>query len=384
MLLSALGWIAFTCATMRWLTWGVPIARHYATDELQYETIARAAPGLPDTKISAAASQRFVSHWLVGAAADVTGLGLHTVYRIATWLCLLAIAAVAVRLVVAFDLPLGAGVVALGLVITNPYAWRLPLIAPAMLSDTVLVLGIGIALLGLVENSPPLAIAGCVVAVLGREMGLAVMVVVCVWLLWRRRFAAAAAAFVVPAAAFGVVKLVGETFSFPDPSAAAFTVVSPILRLPGSARELADHFGRVAIAAPAALALVAAGILVARRVTRPLELALVVAAVVFLQPAAFNPDWVQHNETRLAALAIVPLALAAAAAFALTAAARSRAVVGAAVVLVAVASLQHRYTWTGTFLSPKDFVALETAAALALAVLVLWRGREARVLHSPA
>ena len=33
-----------------------------------------------------------------------------------------------------FDLPLTAGVIALGLVITNPYAWRLLLIAPVAMS----------------------------------------------------------------------------------------------------------------------------------------------------------------------------------------------------------------------------------------------------------
>jgi hypothetical protein len=78
---------------------------------------------------------------------------------------------------------------------------------------------------------------------------------------------------------------------------------------------------------------------------RPLAAALLLAALVVLQPVAFNPDWVQHNETRLAALGIVPLALAAAAAFARTPAAASRAAGLAAAVLIAVASLHHRYTW---------------------------------------
>jgi hypothetical protein len=372
------------------MEWGEPIRRQYATDELQYEAIARAAPGLPHSDISAAASQRFVSHWLVGATADITHLGLHTMYRLAAFACLVAIAFVVVRLALAFELPLSAGILALGLVITNPYAWRLLLIAPAMLSDSVLVLGVGVALLGLVEEKPWLATAGCVVAVLGRETGLPVAVGVCVWLALRHRRSAAALALILPVLAFGIVKVVGESFATSDPSASGFTVVSPILRLPGTAGELADHFGRILIAAPTALAILFAALVVLAREQRlksgetPLAAALVLAGLVFLQPAVFNPDWVQHNETRLAALAIVPLALAAAAAFAKTPAASSGVVGVAAALLVAVASLHHRYTVAGSIESPRAFIAVETAAAVALVALIASGTRSRPGVHSSA
>src|SRR5712691_11765295 len=85
---AAAGWIAFACATTRWMEWGEPIRRGYATDELQYESIARAAPGFPHTPVSAAASQRFVGHWIVGVVADATHLGLHTLYRVIVFACL--------------------------------------------------------------------------------------------------------------------------------------------------------------------------------------------------------------------------------------------------------------------------------------------------------
>jgi hypothetical protein len=372
------------------MEWGEPIRLNYAHDELQYESIARAAPGLPHVDVSAAASQRFVSHWLVGVFADVTQFGLHTAYRIAAFACLLGIAFVVVRLAVAFELPLSAGVLALGLVITNPYAWRLLLIAPAMLSDGLLVLGVAIALLGMVEKRPWLATAGCIVAVIGRETGLPVAVGVCVWLALQHRRRPAALALILPAVVFGAVKAVGESFAFADPPAGQFTIVSPILRLPGTARELADHFGRVVIAAPTALAILCAAlfVLARRRSVRlgatPLTAALLLAALVVLQPVAFNPDWVQHNETRLAALGIVPLALAAAAAFGRTPAATSRAAGVAAALLVAVASLHHRYTWGGLVESPRAFVAVEALASIALAALVVVQARTRPDVHSSA
>jgi hypothetical protein len=206
----------------------------------------------------------------------------------------------------------------------------------------------------------------------------------------RHRRVPAVVALVLPAAVFGVVKAVGESFATPDPSASGFTVVSPILRLPGTARELADHFGRVLIAAPTALAILVAALVVLFRLRRlkvratPLAAALLLAALVFLQPAVFNPDWVQHNETRLAALAIVPLALAAAAAFARTPAAASSAVSISAAVLVGVASLHHRYTVGGSFESPRLFVAVEALAAVALVVLIVARSATRPGVHSSA
>jgi hypothetical protein len=214
---------------------------------------------------------------------------------------------------------------------------------------------------------------------------------VCAWLTSQHRRGPAVAALVLPAAVFGVVKAVGESFATPDPSASGFTIVSPILRLPGTARELADHFGRVLIAAPTALAILVAALVVLFRRRRrlamhatPLAAALLLAALVFLQPAVFNPDWVLHNETRLAALAIVPLALAAAAAFARTPAAASSAVSISAAMLVAVASLHHRYTVGGSFESPRVFVAVEAVCAVALVALIVARSRTRAGVHSSA
>jgi hypothetical protein len=362
------------------MEWGEPIRRNYATDELQYETIARAAPGLPDAHVSAAAAQRFAAHWLVGVIADVTHLGLHAVYRVAAAACIVVLAAVLVRLALAFELPEPAAVIALGLVLANPYTTRLLLIAPAMLSDELLVLGIALALLGLVEDRPWLAVAGCVVAVLGREMGLPVAVGAGVWLFVGHRRGAAALALMLPAVVFAGAKVVGEQFSQPDPSAGAFTVVSPLLRLPGTARALADHIGRVVLASPVSLALLGAALLAlalrgSLRLGRtPLTAALLLAALTVLQAVAFNPDWVQHNESRLAALGIVPLAFATAAALGATGAITSRPAVAVLVAGVALASLHHRYTWSGLVATPAAFVALEAVVAALLALLVLRSG----------
>lgn len=359
----------------------MPIRDLYASDELQYESFARAAPHLPHVPVSAAAAQRLGPHWVVGVLALATGIGLHTVYRVAAAACLLALTLVLVRLAAAFALPDWAAAVAIGLALANPYNSAYLLIAPAMLSDCLLVLGVAIALLGLVEERPWLAVAGCVLGTLGRETALPVAVGVALWLALRRRPAPGLAALVAPAFTFALLKVLAEPASLPNPSAGSFTVLTPISRLPGTARELAAHFLRVALAFPVALALLVASLLVLRRLGRlrptapGLAASLFLAGLVVLQPVVFNPDWVQHNETRLAALGVVPLAFAAAAALVAVPISVGR---GAKALLIggtALASLHHRYTWGGLVETRWVFLFVEAAVALTLGILVLVRAR---------
>jgi hypothetical protein len=367
------------------MEWGEPIRRNYATDELQYESFARAAPGLPHAPVSAAAAQRFGAHWAVGLLSDLTGIGLHTTYRVVAYACLATLAVVVVRLTHACALPDWAAVVALGLVLTNPYTCRLVLIAPAMLSDDLLVLGVAVALLGLAQERPWLGVAGCTVAVLGREGGLAAAVGVCVWLAFRKRVVPAVVALLLPTIVFGAIKAIGAQASLPNPSARAFTVLSPLLRLPGTTRELADHFGRVVLAAPVSFAVLLFSIAVLasrgrlRFAATPFGAAMLLASLVVLQPALFNPEWVQHNESRLAALGIVPLALGAAAAWARTGIRPSRMAMAAIVGGIAVSSLHHRYTWGGLYETPSAFVSIEFAVAVAIGGYIVHAARDRRV-----
>jgi hypothetical protein len=107
----------------------------------------------------------------------------------------------------------------------------------------------------------------------------------------------------------------------------------------------------------------------------PLGAALLLTALVMLQVVAFNPDWVHRNESRLAALGVVPLAMAAAAAVARTGLRLSRRATIGAALGIAVASLQHRFSYGGLFVSGALYVAVEVSVAAALAVLVLHFGR---------
>src|SRR5689334_16374110 len=114
--LIVLAWTGFALATQRWLPWGDEIRLRFASDVRSYESIARAAPGLPDPhSIPLQHAQRFAGPWVVGTLADAAHVGLHPLYRIVSIALLAATVAVVARTLLLLDVPTPAFAVAIGL-----------------------------------------------------------------------------------------------------------------------------------------------------------------------------------------------------------------------------------------------------------------------------
>jgi hypothetical protein len=362
-------WAAFVLLVQRWPSWEEGIRVRYAWDVRYYELIARAAPGFPQTDMLRAYAQRFPSHWLVGAVHDLTDAPVRTLYRIATLVCLaLALLAVHRALVT-----LGAGVrghaLAVGAFAASAYPVHYLLAAPGMLSDAVFVLGLAVALLGLVRGSPWLAVAGLALGVLGRQTALPVALAAALWAAFapgprRRRALAATALVAVPAALYVALHLASDGFS--GPRSAGIDDLTVLGFLTG-VEPFVEHVGRVVLGIAVPAALVTGAWLRARG---PLPLGpLLLAAAVVAQPLLLGPLANVSNEPRLAGLAAPALAVAAGGLLAGARLGRAETLVCAAA--IAVGGLHHRYTVAG----PGTNVAwavLELGAA-ALVVLVLWR-----------
>ncbi|MBD0328662.1 MAG: hypothetical protein ICV64_00950 [Thermoleophilia bacterium] len=380
-------WVAFVLVTTRWMAWGEPVREGYALDVLQYEAVAEAAPGLPPGGASAVVLQRLPVHWTVGILSDATGLDLHATYRVATGLVLAALVLVVDRLLAPLRLGVGAYAVCAGIALTNPYTTRFYLVAPGLLGDAVFVLGTALALLGLVRVRAALVLGGLALALLARQSALPVAVVAALWVLragaWRAAGRAALAAYAgavaVPLAALTAWIAVAAARPASDiPAAGDFTVLGVLDDLPGTASLLAEHVGRAAIAFPSLIALLAvvlALLLRARRlgaVPFPGWGALAVGGAVAAQPLVFNPLWLHGNETRLAALGVVPLATALGVLLAVSGVAaawdsgRLAVVLGA---LVAATSLHHLYT--AVPVTRGQYLGLALLASTALAVLAV-------------
>ncbi|MEX2195842.1 MAG: hypothetical protein WD844_11200 [Thermoleophilaceae bacterium] len=390
-LLAALAALAvLLAATNEWTTWDEGIRLLEASDVRSYETIAAAAPGLPDQDLPAQHARRFVPHWALGSAADATGIDLYALYRVAWGLLVVAIVAALHLTLARLRAGRGAYWLAMALLVANAYAFRYYAIAPGVLADLVLVAGLAWALYGLVARRFAVVAAALVVGAVGRETLIPLLPLILAWIAlgpgWReldarRRALLGAAAAACVLAPYVLLRLVSGPFSLPatlglsdfgstpetPPSVGDLTLLSP-----GSASELGEHALRVLAPHVVPLALLATVLWLARVPPRRLPalfwLGLATWALVVAQPLGLSPEYAADNETRLSAIGLVPL-LVAVAAIPLSLRLRPWQAVLAAALLV-VASLHHTYATTGPESAPQ-FVALEVAVAAVLAGLAV-------------
>src|SRR5216117_2074420 len=88
-------WLAFVWATTHWYSWQRTVDLLFGSDMVEYERVARAAPGLPDQPLPSQHADRFVPHYLVGPGSDVLHVGVRPLY----YACAFALLGVIVLLV---------------------------------------------------------------------------------------------------------------------------------------------------------------------------------------------------------------------------------------------------------------------------------------------
>lgn len=371
------GWIALVLASQAWPSWGTGIRQLFAADVVEYEAIAKAAPGLPTTWLGAVHAQRFPVHWLVGTIAWASGANLHAVYRVGSVLCLLGVLLVMSRMFVRLGLGSGAFAIAIGLVATSVYSMRYLLAAPGMLADAIFLLGFALLLLGFTESSAWLVVVGIAVATLGRQtaLPLAIVAAAAIFFTWDERRRRRTLPLLVLAACFGVYlaeRLVAQGFSAPGSVGGLGTTT--LLGSLGHPVRLLLHGGIVGAYARAVLGVlvplaVIAGAWVRGR--RPAGMPTLLTAAVLAQPLLLSPAWIPNNQQRLAALAVPGLALIAAGQLR-DLPLPTATVVGVSAAML-IASLHPRYSDVGI---PGTAVwgALDAAAAISIALALGWQG----------
>jgi len=399
---------ALVAATNRWMSWDAGIRLLTARDVFSYEAIARAAPGLPARDLPAHHAERFPVHWVTGTLSDVSGLPLHALYRVLL-VAVIAGTLVALHGVVAGRLALGAYALVFAAFLLDPYVLRYELLVPGMLADATFVLSIGVTLYGLVRRRPWVVLGGVALATAARETALPAALVVIAWMAfapgWRdvpraRRVAFGAGVAVAVVAVWVVTRSIAGEFSAPalpgvhDASAVArgYSLPSPslstldeytVLGALSSPGSLGEHLARVATPLIMPVLLVVAALLVARRAgVRPpfaFWASLAMAAAIVVQPLLVSPAVLAGNETRLAALGVLPVIVALALLLArMDVLRRVRAVDAAAVgVVLSIGSLHHLYTVVGPTSASQIAPLQVVAGGLAGWLLVRAAGRSA-------
>jgi hypothetical protein len=382
-------WLGFVWATTHWYSWQQMIDLLYGSDMAEYEQVARAAPGLPDQPLPSQHADRFIPHYLVGLASDLFQVGDRPLYYGCAIVLLLVILALVDRALSRLELGRAEYALCIGALLANPYLFRYLAIGPAMLGDSVFVLGGAVALLGLLRARGWILVAGLTIATLGRSEAVFPLVAlaplgVALSPDWRRRplrlrRIAAVSAFAVPIAAYTLVRVIDSSFSVADhPGFRGLTIFGSLASLPHSGGHIGTHLARTFIGIAGASGLLA-GVLVARRSVRTDSLpfgfwaALGAGIAVSGEAVVLNPEWLNGSEPLLASLGTAFLVVAAA----LALGARDPHAWGIRRVPTVVAigglvltSLHHRYSAISPVGSPLGFAVLASVGAATVAAAV--------------
>ncbi|MCS6808244.1 MAG: hypothetical protein RML40_03490 [Bacteroidota bacterium] len=183
------------CATLlltnRWLTYSEGIDILKASDTRSYMTIAQAAPHFPalapDALLPTNHAVRFVVPYLVGVCSHAIGIPCEQGFLAATLCFFSLIVWTTHRILQHLQLTDSQYMLAMALLIFNPYMFRYYLAVPAMVNDLVFVAGLGYILLGLVQGSQQggfsTVVVGSLIAVLGRQNMLVILPALAVWLI---------------------------------------------------------------------------------------------------------------------------------------------------------------------------------------------------------
>jgi hypothetical protein len=394
LLAASFGLLVFMGATTKWVTWHAAIWQYKSFDDVNYRLMAQAAPGLLHGRIIPEwHAERFAVAWVVGESAKILGYGVVTSFRVWIIVVILLICLVLADILIRIGLSLQAGIVCMAVFVLNAYSLRPYLLAPGSVDDLALVLGITIAVRGLVVRSPVSLLGGLLLATISRQTALPPAAVgalaVALDPAWRDRLGRwrvpfAVATIVLPLAVYAVIRIVSHPFAGPPPSLDAMTLLGASL----SMGSLVQHFARCINVQLSVAALLLAVWWVGRFVPgaigsgqpspTPGARAAIYACLGFglaiiAQPVLMNPVWATFNENRLSVMGLIPLVVALALMLGELERARAQALsvrtAAAAVGLLALASFHHIYTVIGTA-NKGETLVLEAIVAVALLVIV--------------
>ncbi|MGA8333335.1 MAG: hypothetical protein WB761_01230, partial [Solirubrobacteraceae bacterium] len=173
LLVASLAMLVFIGITTKWVSWNAAVTTYRSSDDVNYRLMAQAAPGLLHGRIIPEwHAERFAVAWVVGESAKILGYGVVTSFRVWTILVILATCLVLADTLVRIGLSLQAAIVCMAVFVLNAYALRPYLLAPGSVDDLALVLGITIAVRGLVLRSPVSLLGGLVLATASRQTAL--------------------------------------------------------------------------------------------------------------------------------------------------------------------------------------------------------------------
>ncbi len=192
-ILTTLTFCAILLLTNRWLSYQEGIDILKAADTNSYMTIAQAAPALPvlapEALLPTNHTARFTVPYIAGTIAHFTGISHEMLFLLATLFFCGMVVWSCHQMLEELTCTDAQYALAMALLIFNPYMFRYYLAVPAMVNDVVFVAGLALALLGLVRGGFGIVLAGCLLAIAGRQNALVFLPALGLWMVlgekWR-------------------------------------------------------------------------------------------------------------------------------------------------------------------------------------------------------
>jgi hypothetical protein len=364
-------------ADSRWLDFA-------AGDSYSYIAIANAFPSLPaaDAILPFHHSQRFFFPYLLGGVAWLLHVPAQDAFFAFAVLAVLGLVLVFHGIVDCLTPEPAKKMMLLSLLILNTYVFRYYLAIPWMISDLTFQLSLAVLLLGLLRESPGLTFAGLLAVALSKQTALLLIpgVMGWIWCEWKSSPRKVRVLRCVCVALLGTVVYQGTGWlarPFSGPNVNADHVLG-LFRWMTSAFSLERFLvfslrGIIGFAFPLALLL---SLAVTRKLptgwyrNRKVQLSLLLAGSLCLQPFLGGPVITGQNITRLDMLGYLPLLVGVASILAATplSASLQRGLVFLTTFAVSMSSFHHFYSFLGVLKVERAgrFAAVYLASALLL------------------
>jgi len=171
-----------------WLPWDQAVEYMYKQDVSEYMKISKAAPYLTEEKVGFHFAQRFFFSYLVGVTAKVFSIDSKFFYYLFTLFIAVGIIFVFIKSLEALKLSYESKLIAIWLLVCNPYTFRYYALVPGMSQGLLFNLGLTILFYGLITTQNLFLFLGVILAGLGRQTTILILPGILGWILFSTKW----------------------------------------------------------------------------------------------------------------------------------------------------------------------------------------------------
>ena len=140
-----------------------------AADGKSYMEITKNFPYFKENGYAVSHNQRFLFPYLVGSISYITDLDPFSSYRLSTSILLFVLIYLLIRILNLIELDIIDKILALGLIIFNPYIFRYYLALPTLINDVTFLISVELLIFGFLSKNKKITVLGMVIGIFSRQ-----------------------------------------------------------------------------------------------------------------------------------------------------------------------------------------------------------------------